>query len=157
MKNTITIAIALGFIAGLLLSSSPALAGGTRPVAPLNLSLQLNGESIPTLGEDAGINGIRGLLLQGAGNVASVPVNAGGVYRIDCMPDGGAIHLCTSSTDGGCSADPTDINWGIPVAAGGFYYVTLQETAARAAITTTRIYATGDTATQFTCPVRPMK
>lgn len=146
MKRHHTIALCLGFALGLLFASSPAEA---RDPSPLTYSYRLNGTFVPTLGEDAGVSGVRGLLLYGSTNVASAPVTGGRVYYVECAADGGAIHLCTASTDGGCSADPTDINWGPLVTAGGFKYVTVQDT-------TTRIYATGDTATAFTCPVRPM-
>jgi hypothetical protein len=109
----------------------------------------LNGVPVPTLGDDAGINGVRGLLLQGGSNIASATVNSAQPYIVECMPDGGAMHLCPASTDGGCSADPTDINYGHLVPAGGFWYFLPKDG-------TTKVYGTADTAVGFTCPLRPM-
>lgn len=148
MKTRLALLCAIAF--GSVLAFAPGSARA-RPPSPTVTTFQLNGEFTRPLGEDAGINGVRGLLLQGGSNVASVPITKGAIYRIDCMSDGGAANVCTASTDGGCTADPTDINWGIPVAAGGFVYVITQDTGLA------RIYATANTAVGFTCPVSLMK
>ena len=147
--------LAFVIVAGLAFGSLVNVANARDP-SPAVYSFHLNGEPTRPAGEDAGGQGIRGLLLQGTTGVASVPVaQPGQVYRVDCQADGGAAHICAASTDGGCSADPTDINWGPVVNAGGFIYITTQNTSSTGVAK--RIYATGDTAVQFTCPVTLMQ
>lgn len=98
------------------LSGAVALAGGTRPLNDISLSLRLNGERTHPLQADGG----HLQLVSATTAVAQATVTCGEVYQASCrsLP---AI-LCEGSTDGGCSPNTNDPNTGPVIAAGGYWY-----------------------------------
>lgn len=129
------------FLVGLL--SAFALNAEARPPAPLQLSQNLNGEPVRPTQSDGGA-----LLLSSTGvAVATATVACGGVYKLVCPST--AVNFCAWSTDGGCSADVANINYGDPIAAASFGYFVAQDCSSG----TKTVSAVSQTDAGVSCPL----
>lgn len=117
MKNSLAFLVAA--VLGALAASTVAQA---RPPNSFPLELQLRGEATRYSMRDAGPSGMYGSGVQCMTGTTEVPTGA----VLEFIPSA-AIYLCTNPTDAGCSATPTDRNFGEPVAAGAVALITLRD------------------------------
>ena len=139
---------AAAFLLCVALAAVIASSADARPPAPLQLSSNLNGEPVRIAQGDGGGN----LLYSTGTTVANATVNCGRTHKVVCPVT--AVNLCVWNTDAGCSATVTDLNYGDPIAAGGFGYFVAQDCPGA---TTKVIAAVSQTDAGVSCPVFEMR
>lgn len=123
MRPSIRLATALGCV---LLAVA---AWAARPAGEFQLIQTLNGEPTRDVTDQANDGGAR---LDATSGVASCSVVNGGVYMLVAPasaacpngPGAACANICFNSQDGGCSSNPIDLNYGVPLVTGGVIYHT---------------------------------